>query len=182
MMSESNTRQLKSLFFLLFSLFLASCSSGSPSPENLIQNPGFEDQSVSWGTFQSTVQRVQGGAHQGNWSLEVKASPGQQAYSAWQELKGKIIEGKAYIVTGWVKGQGGAIGQKLCVLAREAGGSAPFEDGESCYTLTGEWQPVSSSRTISPGRTILQVHFFRPNQVRPDDVFLMDDMHLREID
>ena len=167
----------------LGTLLLIGCGGGSN--ENLSRNPDFETDISSWNTWQGSLARIEGDSHSGNSSLSVKVEPGNEAYSAWQEIPLDEVRprvGRTLLVTAWIKGTGASVDRAVHVILREEAGPELTRDGQGMYLITGDWQSVSTAREITTDEGAVTVVFVRPSDVTPEEAFLVDDVEVNVLE
>jgi hypothetical protein len=139
-----------------------------PGP-NLVSNPGFETDVSGWSAVSgATLTRVTSEAHSGNASLRI-TTPGSAAGEGAQADASSFTPGRTYTAVAWVKGSG-----QITLRISDGVGSTTSQT----VTLTGSWQEISVTRTISASATVLRVILRTPSaQVvtcYADDVNLYD--------
>ncbi len=143
---------------------------------NIIDNPGFEKGREGWFSRTCAVKAVSSPVHSGNGSLKVIERK-QTWQGAKQSLFGKIVEGKPYKVSAWVKlDNAGSDFVAISVEKQDDSGINYIYVAGATATDTG-WIQLSGEFTldVTGVLTVLDIYFEGP---KPGVNFYIDDVQV----
>jgi PKD repeat protein len=147
------------------------------SKQNLVGNPGFENNTSGWTTGSNAVSltRVAGG-HSGGWSAQI-ANTGSTAQTCTLDdspnAVGKTSAG-TYTASLWVRG--GTAGATLTLRLQEVNGATLVGSAAATLVLSTSWQLITVSySTLQPGKTALNFNAFVTGVPAHTTAFYADD-------
>jgi PKD repeat protein len=152
-------------------------------PTNLVGNPGFEADTLGWGTSGSSGQGVTltraTPAHQGNWAAKLTNTSTRKQKCVLNDQPNWVTATQAgtYTASIWVRDDT-PFGQ-FKLLLKETGGALNGSQTVT-RTLTTDWQLVTVSYTVkSPGTSTLDLQAFVPKNFAPNGTcFYADDVSI----
>ncbi len=143
---------------------------------NILDNPGFEKGKEGWFGRTCAVEAVSLPVHSGKGSLKVLMRK-QTWQGAKQSLFGKMVEGKPYKVSAWVKlDNAGSDFIAISVEKQDDSGINYFNVANATATDTG-WVQLSGEFTLNVTGvlTVLDLYFEGP---QPGIIFYIDDVQV----
>jgi glucuronoarabinoxylan endo-1,4-beta-xylanase len=165
----------KNIYSLVLVLFFMSFVYAY-GDSNIIDNPGFEKGREGWFSRTCAVKAVSSPVHSGNGSLKVFRRT-QTWQGAKQSLFGKLVEGKPYKVSAWVKlDNAGSDFVAISVEKQDDSGINYINVAGGTATDTG-WVQLSGEFTlnITGILTVLDIYFEGP---KPGVTFYIDDVQV----
>jgi glucuronoarabinoxylan endo-1,4-beta-xylanase len=162
----------RNLAFLLLSLSLASAYGDT----NILINPGFESGTEGWAGRSCTIEAVKTVAHSGSGSAK---ATGRTAN--WQGVKqsvfDKMVNGKAYRVSGWVRLENAASAPVALSVEQQDGKGTNYHNVASATATDSNWVLLSGDFTLDVNGTLsfLDVYFEGP---AADVNFYVDDVNV----
>ncbi|MBN2372121.1 MAG: carbohydrate binding domain-containing protein [Vicinamibacteria bacterium] len=171
---RGNTVHSKSAYLTLcFLLFLPLASNGG-GDVNILVNPGFEAGMDGWADRNCAIAAVTSPVHGG--------SGGAKAYERtadWQGIKqslwGKLVEGKPYKISGWIRLDNAPSGPVALSVEQQDDGGTNYHNVASATATNDEWIKLSGefTLTVTGALSVLDLYFEGP---APGVDFYVDDV------
>jgi glucuronoarabinoxylan endo-1,4-beta-xylanase len=151
------------LFFCFLPLLpLASAQGGDV---NVLVNPGFESGTDGWADRNCAISAVASPVHGG--SESAKAS---ERTANWQGIKqslwGKLVEGKPYRISGWIRLDNAPSGPVALSVEQQDDGGTNYHNVASATATNDAWVQLSGEFTlnVTGALSVLDVYFEGPAQ------------------
>lgn len=151
----------------------------TPSPVNLVKNPGCEVSIANWNAWHGTASRVTTVAHSGVASCQAALATIDTVYTLddYGQTTTNVKVGETYTATAWVRSDS-AVNRPVTLVLRQWKSGKSFKNFETTkMNLTSEWQKMTFSTTILDGVTGLDVYITQYNALA-GDAFQADDISL----
>lgn len=160
-----------SVFVLCFIPFLYSFGDS-----NILDNPGFENGKEGWFNRTCSVEAVSLPVHSGKGSLKVFMRK-QTWQGAKQSLFGKMVEGKPYKVSAWVKLDNASSDYIAISIEKQDDSGINYINVAGATATDTGWVQLSGEFTlnITGELTVLDIYFEGP---QPGIVFYIDDVQV----
>jgi hypothetical protein len=166
--------------YFYMGLVLAAVMSITPAygDANLLKNPGFEDGTDGWEARGCKIESVTTPVHSG--AKSVKAI---ERAETWQGVKqsliGKVVNGKTYKISGWVRLDNSDSDNIILSIEMEDDNPPQYINLETLTCSNTEWTELSGEFTPSPSGTLktLDIYFEGP---AADVNFFVDDVSVSE--
>jgi hypothetical protein len=164
--------------YFYMGLVLAAVMSITPAygDTNLLKNPGFEDGTDGWEARGCKIESVTTPVHSG--AKSVKAI---ERAETWQGVKqsliGKVVNGKTYKISGWVRLDNSDSDNIILSIEMEDDNPPQYINLETLTCSNTEWTELSGEFTPSPSGTLktLDIYFEGP---AADVNFFVDDVNV----
>jgi glucuronoarabinoxylan endo-1,4-beta-xylanase len=156
---------------LSFLLFLPLASAGGDT--NILVNPGFEAGTEGWTDRVCSIAAVTSPVHSGSHSAKVSGRT-----ATWQGIKqsvwGKMVEGKPYRISGWVRLANAPSATVTLSLEQQDDAGTTYHNIASATVTDTDWVQLSGDFTLHLNGTasVLDVYFEGPP---PGVDFYVDD-------
>ncbi len=153
--------------------------SGADDATNILANPGFESGTDGWSGRNCSIEAVSTPVHSGSGSAKVY---GRGAY--WQGIKqsmlGKMVDGKTYQISGWVRLEGAESDTVIVSVEQQDDSGTNYYNVASAAATDSGWVQLSGSFTLNVNGTlsVLDVYFEGPV---PGVNFYVDDAAVKAI-
>jgi glucuronoarabinoxylan endo-1,4-beta-xylanase len=160
------------LFFCL--LLLLPFASASGDDVNVLVNPGFENGTDGWADRNCAIAAVSSPVRGG--------SGGAKAFERtanWQGIKqslwGKLVEGKPYRISGWIRLDNAPSGTVALSVEQQDDGGTNYHNVASATATNDDWIQLSGEFTlkVTGALSVLDVYFEGPE---PGVDFYVDDV------
>jgi glucuronoarabinoxylan endo-1,4-beta-xylanase len=163
----------KSYYSSVFILFFISfvCAYGD---SNILDNPGFEKGREGWFSRTCAIEAVSSPVHSGTGSLKVVRRT-QAWQGAKQSVLGRIVEGKPYKVSAWVKLDNATSDLVAISIEKQDDSGINYINVASATATDTGWVQLSGEFTLNVTGvlTVLDIYFEGP---KPGVNFYVDDV------
>ena len=138
-----------------------------------LANGDFETSLSGWGTYNSTAERVSGGAT-GAWSARVSYARGTY-YTYETTAVAATTPGVTYTARAWLRSP---LGRRVCLRIRERVDGIAYGPS-TCITGSSAWQQTAAVSYVSRGGGALDVYAFQDSAGAVGDSFDLDGVSLK---